>query len=475
MFRLKQFCSICQKAVVHRFTLMQRLNTLIVEDDPIFVEKIQRELWSSLAFATARTVKQALPKIRAGGLELVLLDKNLPDGKGPSLISEIKAHNPACAILILTSDRLDDSIANDLAVGATDYLHKTEHIASDLLGRILVARSRISLERRCIKAERAAEEVLKSEIIGTSDQVKELQNLIGTLGASDVSVLVLGETGTGKELVARALNRARGDKARPFVVLNCGAIPATLAESELFGHSKGAFSGAVSDRAGKIEDADGGDLFLDEIGELPLETQAKLLRVLESGEYSRVGTNELRRSSFRIIAATHQGLEEMVERKKFRKDLFYRINGAVIRTPSLRHRIEDLPKLVEHFLLTQEGPRFSLVPNALNYLMGLSWPGNVRELRNAISTAITMAKSRKSSKLEISDFVRLKAKPLKLSEKKLNIAEPALSERDRILEVMERCHGNMTVTSKRLGIGRTSLYRKIKQFGIIVPATREVK
>ncbi len=473
--------------------MQAQYEALLLEDDEIFIEKIQRALWNSLKFSVVRTVRETREKVRNGRFDIILLDKRLPDGLGTSLIPEIKMLMPHAVILVLTADKLDETLVDDLAAGASDYLHKTETISSDLMGRIMVALGRLKLEKRCQKAETVASQLLQPNLVGRSNVIQELRTLIQTFAKSPVSILVTGETGTGKELVARALNLSCADSTRAFIALNCGAIPQNLLESELFGHTKGAFSGAIADKPGKIELANGGDLFLDEIGELAPDLQVKLLRVLETGEFSRVGCNTVRFSKFRIISATHRSLGDMVVQEKFREDLMFRINGMSIFTAPLRDRREDISDLITHFLQIQEGPRFSISTEAITYLTNQPWPGNARELKSRIDCGIAFAKARESTELGLKDLSAQKnfqnnSKNNLMARNNLSAQNfPGLrtgfqfieQEYQRYLEETEKQYllaalasydWDLMQVSHRLGLHLSTLYRRMGQLDI--PRTR---
>lgn len=461
--------------------MTQTLQTLLVEDDATFAQVIQRSLFQKLKIKWAKDLQTARRLLSEDTFDLVLLDKHLPDGLGTQLIPEIRMSHPRAAILVLTADRLDESVSDALASGASDYLHKTEYLSSDLLGRILVAQQRVALERRLAKAEKIASEKLKAELVGSSDSMNTLRESIAVFGPQNVGVLVTGETGTGKELVARALNRACGDLSRSFVAINCGAIPKDLIESELFGHKKGAFTGAVSDRAGRIEEANGGDLFLDEIGDLPVELQVKLLRVLDSGEYYRVGDDKIRHSSFRVIGATNKFLRDLIDQGEFREDLYFRIACAELETTPLRARSEDIPALVDHFLKLEEGSRFNVEEDAIHWMKSEPWPGNVRELENVVKRGLALAKARGSTLLTLADLQSPKSRRTQTESPTsarpgLRISSPpTASGFDRHLEAAKRDYlqktlhhfgGNLLQTAAALGMHLSTLYRQLSELGI---------
>jgi formate hydrogenlyase transcriptional activator len=300
-------------------------------------------------------------------------------------------------------------------------------------------------------------------IVGSSSALREVLNQIKTVAPTDATVLIEGETGTGKELVAHAIHTQSGRRGRPFVKLNCAAIPLGLLESELFGHEKGAFTGAVAQKIGRFEAAHGGTLFLDEIGDIPLELQAKLLRVLQEQEFERLGSTHTRRVDVRVVAATNQDLAKLVAEKQFRMDLYYRLNVFPLALPALRHRLEDLPMLVAHFVLrysqrmTKQIEKITL--DSMEALARYPWPGNIRELQNVIERAVI---------LTTGDVLRLSAMPsgTEISAGPQTLAE---AERDHILNALKESNwvvGGATGAARRLGLKRTTLISKMQKRGL---------
>ncbi|GAB4238712.1 MAG: hypothetical protein OHK0028_16410 [Deltaproteobacteria bacterium] len=306
-------------------------------------------------------------------------------------------------------------------------------------------------------------------LIGASPQIRKLTGTIRRVAASDVPVLIEGETGSGKELVARGIHDASSRKERPFIVVNCGAISPELIESELFGHERGAFTGATAQRKGAFELANSGSIFLDEIGELPLSLQPKLLRALEQKEVKRVGGNDLLLADVRILAATNRNLREEVTRKAFREDLYFRIGAITVPIAPLRDRREDVPRIARHFL-AQMGNHTSghipvLSPAAIDALISYDWPGNVRELRNAVQRAVVMAEG---PELTASDFAFLRSAPAQGKEPEVDsgLSRWERAERTNILGELARQMGNKTKTARELGIAKSTLFEKLKKYGI---------
>lgn len=306
-------------------------------------------------------------------------------------------------------------------------------------------------------------------LIGSSQQIRKLTGTIRRVAASDVPVLIEGETGSGKELVARGIHDASGRSNRPFIVVNCGAISPELIESELFGHERGAFTGATAQRKGAFELANGGSIFLDEIGELPLLLQPKLLRVLEQKEVKRVGGNDLLLTDVRILAATNRNLREEVARKSFREDLYFRIGAITISLPPLRDRREDVPKIARHFLSRMRNhtavPVPALSPEAVDALVSYDWPGNVRELRNAVQRAVVMLEG---EELTAEDFAFLRRTSAQEAEPEAasGLSRWERAERANILGELARQMGNKTKTARELGIAKSTLFEKLKRYGI---------
>ena len=306
-------------------------------------------------------------------------------------------------------------------------------------------------------------------LIGGSAHVRRLVATIRRVAASDVPVLIEGETGSGKELVARGIHDASARRERPFIVVNCGAISPELVESELFGHERGAFTGATAQRKGAFELANSGTIFLDEIGELPVALQPKLLRVLEQKEIKRVGGNDLLPADVRILAATNRNLREEIARKTFREDLYFRIGAITVPIPPLRDRREDVAPIARHFLSGMGGPASGLLPvlspAALDAMISHDWPGNVRELRNAIQRAVVMAESGELTGHDFS-FLRQAGSPGTETENPSGLSRWDQAERTNILGELARQMGNKTRTARELGIAKSTLFEKLKKYGI---------
>ena len=411
--------------------------------------------------------------------EVILLDLKMPGMDGMEVMEALeKRLNADCKTIIMTAHGEVRSAVEAMKKGAFDYLQKPFD-NDELLAIISRAVEMVSLKRRVKELEEQLEETYSFEnIIGISDKMKSTFALMRRFAGTDGTVLVYGESGTGKELIVRAIHQASDRKSGSFVVVNCGAIPSNLIESEFFGHEAGSFTDAKELRIGKFESADGGTLFLDEIGELTLEAQVKLLRVIEEGTFSRVGSNESIAVNVRVMAATNRDLAKLVEEGKFREDLYWRLNVLSLNICPLRQRKEDIPLLVEYFLERYSIPLGIDQPNisdkAVKLLMAYEWPGNVRELQNCIYSAITIAGG---PIIEPADLPRRIYSDSEHTEQtgvvtgQISLAETAAqatakAERQAISNALSETGGNREKAAELLGIGRKTLYRKLRQYGI---------
>ena len=420
--------------------------------------------------------------LQSNSYDVVILDKGLPDGDGIELISEVKDLHPNAVVIILTSDSDFSSVKHCIARGADDYVIKSENIVPDLLVRIPVAVSKAASNKRLENLEQQVKDAFRYEIVGKSNSTIELRETILSLKDSNAHVLITGESGTGKELIARRLNAIEDDGKRPFVAINCGAIPENLLESELFGHKKGSFTGASADRPGRFELAHNGDLFLDEIGEMPPSAQVRLLRVIQEGEFSRVGDSRIIRIKCRVIAATNKNLEEMVKKGRFREDLFHRLNVVRIATTPLRNRRTDISDLAKSFTLQIGGSNYKITDSAVRSLLQHDWPGNIRELRNAVERAVISARKRKSTEINFEDIklddpmkdmaFRMRkieaCLPLEISN--LNVENyrefMKTAEMEYLRSALEVTEGCANEVAQRIGVGRSTVFRRVKDWGL---------
>jgi len=375
---------------------MKKSRILVIEDDLKLADSIRRALEShEYAVELVGTAEEGIERVQNPEknnlqIDVVVTDLHLPGTSGLDVITTLHPAKPELPIILMTGHHTTEVAIEAIKLGAYDYVLKPPKFA-DFISLIQSALA----SRALVTSQVEAIETRKETIVGRSPAMQRIFKDIGRVAAKPVTVLIRGETGTGKELVARAIYQHSERAKEPFVIVNCVAIPDSLLESELFGHEAGAFTGAQSRRIGKFELASNGTIFLDEIGDMNLSTQAKLLRVLQERTIQRVGGQETISVQVRILAATHRDLEEAVEQKKFREDLYYRLNDAVINLPSLRERREDIPELVRYFLSREPDqpgmPKPTITPEALRFLQYRSWPGNVRELKNVVQKAQLLA------------------------------------------------------------------------------------
>ena len=409
---------------------------------------------------------------------VILLDLKMPGIDGIKVMEILdKRLNADCKIIIMTAHGEVRSAVEAMKKGAFDYLEKPFD-NDELLVTISRAAEMVTLKRRVKQLEDQLEETYRFEnIVGVSDKMKSTFALMRKFAATDGTVLVCGESGTGKELIVRAIHQASRRKSGPFVVVNCGAIPSSLIESEFFGHEAGSFTDAKELRVGKFEVADGGTLFLDEIGELTPEAQVKLLRVIEEGTFSRVGSSKPIAIDVRVMAATNRDLSTMVKERKFREDLYWRLNVLSLNVCPLRERKEDIPVLLDYFLERYATPLGIEQPavsgKAMELLMAYDWPGNVRELQNCIYSAMTIADGPTLKASDLPNRIYLDSKQPdtpstisgRLSLAKTAAEATAKAEQEAINKALLETGGNREKAAELLGIGRKTLYRKLRQYG----------
>lgn len=408
----------------------------------------------------AENGEQALDRLEQRAFDVLVVDLMMPGLSGLDVLKELQKRNAECEVVVLTGEATIESAVEAMKLGAREFLTKPISLKElDRLVRKAYETGRLRKENRQLKAALRYQQ-RSPQIVGESPQMQEMFRLIARVGPTDKPILIQGESGTGKELVARALHDASPLADQPLVVINCAALPETLLESELFGYEKGAFTGAVGMKQGLFEVADGGTMFIDEIGELALALQAKLLRVLEDGTLRRVGSVKERRVQVRLLAATNRDLLEEVKQKRFREDLFYRINVLTIHLSPLRQRSGDLALLVEHFA----GSDWRLDPDVIPTLERYSWPGNVRQLQNAIDRAKILADD---------DRIRVENLPPEIVNTAHTRPSIATSDvdldtltREHVLDTYRRHGSNKARTARALGIGRRTLYRLLEKYSI---------
>lgn len=446
-----------------------RFDLLIVDDDQEFRELLLRRLErGGYAVQAAASGEEALQAAQRRHFDVAVVDMHMPGLTGLELLEQFKANHSDCEVLILTGQGSIDTAVQALRAGAFHYLQKPVSLA-DLEVQITKAAEHRGLQKENQQLRKLVERAEPGgQIVGESAALKEVLRLIDRAGPSDRAILIYGETGTGKELVARALHRKSQRAGKPLVAINCAAIPENLLESELFGHEKGSFTGATATKQGLFEVADSGTLFIDEIGEMPGALQAKLLRVLEDGSLRRVGSVQERKVDVRVLAATNRDLRKEIEQGRFREDLYYRINVISLELPSLRERQGDIAILVDYFL----GDDWYVEPDALERLCCYSWPGNVRQLMNVLERAKILAEG---------DTIRLRDLPKEVLQSP-GAAAPSLApsadtddlnafQRQKVIEVMQREGTNKAKAARTLGISRRKLYRLLEKYGLAESST----
>ncbi len=455
--------------------------SLLVVDDEVPVLKLIERIAHKAGFdvMTCSSGSDAMRLLLRKPADLAMVDLRMPDVNGLDLLREIRRTVPGCEVILMTGHGAVDSAVEAIKLGAREYL--TKPFDFDRLRKVL-GDIRVELTRRAqvVALESAVARQLEfCGMLGRSPAMLEVFSLIQRLAPHAKAVLLTGETGTGKELAARAFHQAGPRRARPFVTVNCSAVVTTLFESELFGHVRGAFTGAVDSKPGLFEAAQGATLFLDEVGELPLTVQAKLLRALEFGEVQRVGSLHTKRVDVTVIAATNRDLREEVAAGRFRDDLFYRLNVVEVGLPPLRDRREDIPYLTAAFMGDSaqriRKPLTGITPAAERLLLSAPWPGNVRELKNVVERACMLAEGNLITEREIAGSLGPAPGPSQPAQERAASApstppRPAALhavERGHIVEVLRQVNGNRMAAAKVLGISRRALYRRLERHGIV--------
>lgn len=455
--------------------MKQKSRILVVDDDTAHRTMLHALIggWG-YEISEADDGSTAVAEVRKKPYDLVLMDVRMLKVSGTEALREIKSFNPAVPVIIMTAYSSVESAVSAIKDGAYDYLTKPldfdklklsleramEHIQLKEENRLLKESLGISFDRR--------------NIIGRSPAMAKLLETVALVAPSEATVLITGESGTGKELIAGAIHFNSARKNGPFVKINCAAITDTLLESELFGHEKGSFTGADRRKEGRFLQANGGSLLLDEISEMPLTMQVKLLRVLQERELTRVGGENAVKTDVRVIAATNRDLKEMVASGTFREDLFYRLNVVSLNTPPLRERREDIPLLAQNFLDTfAEKNRKKIkgfTPAAMDGIIKYSWPGNVRELMNAVERAVVLARSDYSDYIDENDLPAIQGElPESVRAQQEETWNMPLEEVEKttILKTLESLKGNKSETARRLGITRRTLHKKLKKYGVM--------
>ncbi len=444
---------------------MAQENVLIVEDDEL-MRGILRQLLKNAGYEvfTADSAETAIEIFTDNEIDVTLTDLKMSGESGLALLDQIKSVDEAAIVIVLTAYSSVDTAVAALRKGAYDYISKP-FINENLLQTVRNAAD----NRLLFRENRALRRELRrfqgsTEMVGNSDAIRQVTDRIRRVSSTSANVLICGESGTGKELVARSIHHSSSRADRPFLAINCGALPESLLESELFGHMKGSFTGATSDKRGLFRSVAGGTLFLDEVGDMPLSLQVKLLRAIQEHEVTPVGSSFAERFDARIVAATHRVLEDEVKTGRFREDLFYRLNVVEIEIPPLRQRRDDIPLLVKHFVrkaaAAQKMPEISVTKEALTELTNYDWPGNIRELENVIERAVVLSDNE----------ITLESLPLKVCAARSDAFEDyglislETVEQRHVRKVLAHFDGDKPATAKVLGIDLSTLYRKLKSY-----------
>ncbi len=443
-------------------------NSLLVVDDELVVRDSLSKWFKQDGYKveTAEDAAHALKKMNDGPWDIVLLDIKMPGMSGLELQKRLREIDPSITTIMITAFASVESAVQALKEGAFDYV--TKPVDPDHLSHLVInaLRQKKLASENALLREHLSEIISGDEIIGNSPQMKKVIELAKTVAQTDTTVMIRGESGSGKELIARAIHANSVRRYFPIIAVNCGAVPETLLESELFGHEKGAFTGAQYRRKGKFEMADGGTIFLDEIGTISQKMQVQLLRVIESKQFTRVGGNEVTHSDFRIICATNRDLEAAVKDGTFREDLYYRLNVFTVFIPPIRERRTDIPLLVQHFLKKYSAimnkPVVEISPEAVDLLVRYDWPGNVRELENVIERAMVLAKP---------PSIRPGDLPFQMVTKHHTPTDDSIAsvEKAHIEAILSKTGWNITRAAEILSIDRVTLYNKIAKYGLSKP------
>jgi DNA-binding NtrC family response regulator len=444
-----------------------RTSILIVDDEMVVRDSLTKWfLEDGYRVGAAENAADAIRQMQAQAWDIILLDIKMPGMDGMELQQRIKQIDPAATIIFITAHASVDTAVQALKSGAFDYV--TKPIDPDYLSHLVAnaIKQRALVNENIRLKEQIAEFPKLDEIVGESPAMQQVFQLVETVAKTDTTVMIRGESGTGKELLARAIHGNSQRRYFPMVIINCGGMPEGVLESELFGHERGAFTGAQYRRKGKLELADQGTLFLDEVGNIDMKTQMDLLRVIETKQFSRVGGNEIIKVDFRIICATNKDLERAVQEGTFREDLYYRLNVFTIYVPPLRERKSDIPPLADYFVSkyarAMAKPITRITPEAMDVLVRYDWPGNVRELENGIERAMVVGKP----PAIVPDDL-----PFRITEKNHVPRSGSLAsmERAHIAEVLEQNNWNITRSAEILEIDRVTLYNKISKYGLRKP------
>jgi len=442
---------------------------LLIDDDASLRRVTEHSLQSSgFHVLSAVDGKQGLAVFQADFPQVVITDIQMPGMSGYEVLRQIKAEHPTTLVIVITAFSSVEKAVEAMKLGAYDYLVKP-FSRDELIMVVEKAFDFLGLQEENQKLKGDLEQQLDfGHMVGISDRMQHIFEIIRRVAPTDANVLITGESGTGKELIARAIHREGSRSTKPFITVNCAAIPANLLESELFGHVKGAFTGAVHDRAGKFEQADGGTLFLDEVGEMPIELQPKLLRALQEMEIEPLG-GKMRTVDVRIIAATNQDVEVAIEEGQFREDLYYRLSVIPIELPPLRERVEDIPLLIEHFLKKfSVGAQWKISQAAQDCMLDYSWPGNIRELQNAVERMVVL---NRGESIEVDHLpAKLRSIPSRVRNGVVELPPEGYSlesiEKEVVTQALEKNDWNITRAADFLQIPRHTLYYRMEKYDI---------
>jgi DNA-binding NtrC family response regulator len=443
-------------------TMDKKISILIVDDEDSVRDSLSN--WfteDGYRVESAENAKNALAMLESGGFDIILADIKMPGMDGLEMLQRIKSLNKDAIVIMMTAFATVDTAVKALKDGAFDYVTKPfdpddlSHLIRNASKQITLANENETLKKRVDSLENV------EDLIGKSDAIKRVLKEIESVAPTNSSVIITGESGTGKELVARAIHANSQRKFYPLVSVHCGALTESLLESELFGHEKGAFTGAIYTRKGRFEMADSGTIFLDEIATISTKMQIELLRVLETKKFLRVGGNKEISSDFRVICATNRDLKNMVEKGTFREDLYYRLNVMNIHVPPLRERVEDIPLLTDYFIekycTSMNRPLITIDPLAMKRMLSYAFPGNIRELENMVERAIVVGNGK-----------RLMLKDLPLAKEVIDSSVESLDDFEKafILQILNKYNWNISRTANALKVDRVTLYNKIKKYGL---------
>ena len=449
------------------------IRTILVVDDEssqrvILVGYLKRKGYEVLE---AKSAEEGIEIAKSSVIDIILTDFKMPGKSGLDLLQEVKKINPEASVVIITAFGTIEDAVKAMKEGAYDYLTKPIDLDElDLLVKRIVERNQLLSENKMLK-EQLSDKYKLTGIIAESKKMEEVLSIASRVAESKASVLIMGESGTGKELLAKAIHFAGPRKDKPFIAVNCAALNENLLESELFGHEKGAFTGADKQRIGRFEIADGGTLFLDEIGDLPLSTQVKLLRVLQEHNFERVGSSKTISVDVRVLAATNRDLAQLIQDGRFRDDLYYRLNVVTIEIPPLRERKEDIKLLIEFytrkFSLETKYPDLSFSKEAMDILLKYTYPGNVRELENIVHRAVVLARNELVTTGEITGSLAVQSSEKEMEMSRLNLTEQVEQlEKKLVLRALDQTKGNQTQAANLLGISERNLRYRLNKWGL---------